>query len=225
MSLADLLDDAALMDDDDDDDDDDYDGGGDEEDEEEGEEVDDGEHGSSGGASSFELPAWKVTRLHPLVARGAAAELKTVLESADRLEGTERERFVERINRPDASGATPLQHAIISAAIVATVAAAGVDDPWAPDSARRIQLLLCGDAEEGVGEAGSMEVAEAGGGGDTAPAADHLRCIELLLEAGARHEQRYFGRTALHLAAVQIYVFFKCLFVDISVYIYIYTYS
>ena len=44
-------------------------------------------------------------------------------------------------------GATPLHAAVIAAAMVATVAAAGPDDPWAPDSARRVQLLLTGSAE------------------------------------------------------------------------------
>lgn len=141
MSLADLMDDA-LDDEDDDEDDDDYDGGGEEGEEDDTEEGDGDEEDDGDAGGSFDMPAWQVTRLHPLVSRGADDELERVIASGAGLEGAAAERFVERLNRPDSSGATPLHHAIMSAAIVTTVAAAGPDDPWAPDSARQIQLLL-----------------------------------------------------------------------------------
>ncbi|EOD35812.1 hypothetical protein EMIHUDRAFT_252534, partial [Emiliania huxleyi CCMP1516] len=97
------------------------------------------------------------------------AELERVLESGRGLEGPSADHFIERVNRPDSTGATPLHAAISSAAIAATVKAAGPKDPWAPDS--------------GEGQ---------------------LRCLRLLLSSGASVERKYFGRTALHLAAAAI---------------------
>jgi ankyrin repeat protein len=207
MSLADLLDDA-LDDESDEDEDGDYVGG--EEDEEDGEEDD----MSPSPGASFDMPAWQVTRLHPLVSRGETMMLERVIASGAGLEGSAAERFVERLNRPDSAGATPLHHAIISAAIETTVAAAGPNNPWAPDSARRIQLLLgeddsrdtdSADADAELAAAIAADDAAAdvrAGANATANADGYVRCIQLLLSAGARHEQRFFGRTTLHLAAV-----------------------